>query len=139
MKKKLLMAAIIAFCFYTTWWDQVKAAEIEADMHPVWITGYCLKGTAADGTETRPGICAYRPCDIGKLAIVYTEDRELIGVYEIADTGGRDIRKGYVLDIWCETPEECYQMTQRALVQIVEGYDGETEVVSVHDVQAENP
>lgn len=120
MKKKLLMAAIIAFCFYTTWWDQVKAAEIEAELHPAWITGYCLKGTTADGSETRRGVCAYRPCDIGKTAIVYTDDRELIGVYEIVDTGGRDIRKGYILDIWCETEEECYQLTQKGLIQIVD-------------------
>jgi hypothetical protein len=118
--KKLFAASLIAFGIYSTWWDQVKAAEIEAELHPVWVTGYCLKGTTASGDQTRPGICAYRPCDIGKTAIVYTDDRELIGVYEIKDTGDYNIQKGYVLDIWCYTKDECNKMTQKALIQIVD-------------------
>lgn len=120
MKRLLAFAALAIFSAYTLWFDTVYAAEVEAELHPVWITGYCIQGTTTSGGETRKGICAYRPQDIGKTAIVYTEDRELIGVFEITDTGNQNIRQGYVLDIWCDTVEECKWLTQKALVQIVE-------------------
>ena len=125
MREKLKGAAAIAgvlfFGVYSTWFDYVKAAEIEAEVPmPVAITGYCIHGVTADGTATRKGICAYRPCDIGKTAIVYDEKKRLIGIFEIRDTGSKNIREGRTLDIWCETEEECYELTQHGFIQIVD-------------------
>lgn len=119
-KPWILSALVISFAIYSTWWDDVHAAELDAQLKPVKITGYCLQGTMRNGEETRPGVCAYRPQDIGKIAVVYNEDMELIGTFEICDTGKKSIRDGYVLDIWQETKEECYRLTQDGFVQILD-------------------
>ena len=93
-----------------------------AEARPVNITGYCLKGITASGAETHEGICAYRREDIGKIARVYDAEMNLIGEYEIADTGkkGGKVRKGETVDIWKATKEECYQTTQQGFIEIVE-------------------
>jgi 3D (Asp-Asp-Asp) domain-containing protein len=120
-KLAILTIPIAAFALYSIWWDTAVAAELEAEtLMPVKITGYCVTGTTAGGVETRSGICAYRPKDIGKTAIVYNSEREVIGIYEIMDTGSENIREGRTLDIWCETEEECYQLTQNGFIQIVD-------------------
>ena len=93
-----------------------------AEPQAVNITGYCLKGTTASGTETREGICAYRREDVGKMARVYNADMELIGEFAIEDTGrkGGKVRKGETVDIWRPTRQECYQLTQQGFIEIVE-------------------
>lgn len=98
-----------------------------AEMKAVNITGYCLKGTTASGTETHEGMCAYRREDIGKIARVYDADKNLIGEFAIEDTGrkGGKVRKGETVDIWRPTKEDCYQMTQKGFIEVVE--KGETE------------
>lgn len=97
------------------------AAESEtAKLIPVHITGYCLQGLTKSEKPTRAGICAFRPEDIGKTAIAYDADMNLIGIYEIEDTGGETVRAGKTLDIWCETEAECYQLTCGGYVLIVE-------------------
>lgn len=119
--KALALAGLIVFAVGNHHFETVTAAEIEAEVTmPVKITGYCLKGKTASGEETRPGICAYRPKDIGKTAIVYDSEKNLIGIYEVKDTGKQSIKDGYVLDIWCETEAECWEMTGEGYVQIVE-------------------
>ena len=90
---------------------------------PVKITGYCLRGKTASGIQTREGICAYRKEDIGKLAIIYNSNMELIGTYEIEDTGKGGIRKGTVVDIWKATRKECYALTQYGFIEVVEKED----------------
>lgn len=97
-----------------------EAHAEEQELLPVHITGYCLQGITKSGKTTRKGICAYRPEDIGKTAIAYDKDMNLIGIYEIEDTGSKNVKAGYVLDVWCETKEECYQLTQDGFVQIVD-------------------
>ena len=109
-----------ALCVHLIYGEPALAAAYGPELRPVKITGYCLRGKTASGIQTREGICAYRKVDIGKMAIVYGEDMELIGVYEIQDTGAYNVRKGYILDIWCKTKEECNQLTQEGWVQIVD-------------------
>ena len=121
--RSLLGISIVLFGVYSTWWDGAYAKEVNAVPKPVHITGYCIHGKTADGTPTQEGICAYRPQDIGKIAIVYNKDMELIGTYEIHDTGSRSIRKGYTIDIWKETKEECYALTQEGYVSVVDPED----------------
>ena len=95
-------------------------------LEPVIVTGYCLHGRTASGEYTRPGICAYRPEDIGRIAIVYDTDQKIIGIYEILDTGGEEVRTGQVIDIWFDTAEECYRITQPGFVQVVDRVGGVT-------------
>ena len=93
-----------------------------AEMQPVKITGYCLRGVTASGVEVREGICAYRKEDIGKLAKVYNSNMELIGTYEIEDTGrkGGAIRRGEAVDIWRPTRAACFELTQDGFIEVVE-------------------
>lgn len=109
----LTLISLLAIC-------RAPAQAAEQKLLPVHITGYCLQGLTKSETPTRQGICAFRPEDIGKTAIVYGSDMTLIGIYEIEDTGGENVKAGYVLDVWCETKEECYQLTQDGFVQIVD-------------------
>jgi hypothetical protein len=120
IKLYALATLIIMFAAYSAWWDEAHAEELDAQLRPVKITGYCLKGIMKNGEETREGVCAYRPQDIGKVAVVYNEDMELIGTFEICDTGKKSIRDGYVLDIWQEEEKDCYELTQDGFVQVLD-------------------
>ena len=88
-------------------------------------TAYCINGTTATQTRTRPGIAASKKEWYGKKARIYWNDGgepgAMIGEYVIEDTGGRSIRSGKVIDIWLPTEEECKQFGRRAvLVEITE-------------------
>ena len=98
----------------------VSPMQAKAEPVPVKITGYCLRGIMANGEQTRHGICAYRKADIGDVAKVYNSEMQLIGEYEIADTGKGGIRKGTVVDIWMETRAECFALTQNGFIEVVE-------------------
>ena len=99
----------------------VKAAEAHTETTGTYIrmkaTAYCLNGTTATQTKTRPGICAGKREWFGKYAVVYADDNgeigNLIGIYRVEDTGGEAIRSGRVLDIWMPTEEECFQFGRR--------------------------
>lgn len=68
-------------------------------------TAYCHGEVTAGGHEVREGIAAGRREWIGQTAIVYADDNgsigELIGIYEVLDTGG-DVRiqNGECIDIY---------------------------------------
>lgn len=100
----------------------ILPATAHAETQPVKITAYCLDGVTASGEHTRPGICAYRREDLGKLARIYDADGELLGEFLIADTGrkGGAVRKGLAVDIWKPTREECFQTTQEGFIEILE-------------------
>ena len=110
--KRAAIAVLLFMCMSAP----VKAA----DLQPVKITGYCIQGRTASGIETREGICAYRREDIGKIARVYDADMNLIGEFEIEDTGGKKIKKGEAVDIWKPTKAECYKLTQTGYIEVVE-------------------
>ena len=111
-----------------------EAAEQEqvdmASLTPVKITGYCLQGKTANGTPVHEGICAYRKEDIGKFARVYNAAGELIGEYEICDTGRGGVRKGTTVDIWKPTRRECFQLTQNGYIEVFEKEEAEDENVT---------
>ena len=107
-----VLIALLAFVLAGT--------TVHAEAVPVKVTGYCLKGTMANGEQTRTGVCAFRKEDIGKMARVYNADMELIGEYQICDTGKGGVRKGTVVDIWMETRAECFALTQNGFIEVVE-------------------
>lgn len=111
-----VIAAVLVIFIVLTMYLTARAE----DRIPVKITGYCLKGRTADGTEVREGICAYRRDCIGKIARLYNADGEHIGDYEIHDTGKGGIRKGTVVDVWRPTRAECYALTQSGYLEIIE-------------------
>lgn len=100
-------------------------------------TAYCLQGTTASGQKVRKGICAGKDEWMGKTILVYQrldgdELGDLIGIFECLDKGGTDaIKKGYVIDVWQPTYEECQEFMNlvysngchgRIYIQIVEAY-----------------
>ena len=114
MKARVVVIALAAFL--------LAPATAHAEVQAVNITGYCLKGTTASGTETHEGMCAFRREDIGKVARVYDADMNLIGEFDIEDTGrkGGKVRKGETVDIWRATRQECFQLTQKGFIEVVE-------------------
>ena len=86
--------------------SSARAEEIkEPELKEVSATIYCSGHTTADGSKVREGICAVNPENIGKTVLIYTLDRELIGIFEAKDTGGATIRSGAVIDVYFESRE----------------------------------
>lgn len=116
----LIFVTIVMFSAFDLIQD-VRAAAKEcedADIYiPMTATAYCINGTTATGTHTRPGICAGKREWFGKTAVVYADNNgeigDLIGIYKVEDTGGKNIRNGKVLDIWLPTEDECFQFGRR--------------------------
>ena len=102
-----VFGVLVYLCFV----NPVYAEEL--DFKEMKATAYCLQGQTASGEYTREGICASKPEWIGKTAAIYYNDGgmigDFIGYYEILDTGGDSIKKGYVIDIWMENKETCKQ------------------------------
>jgi len=78
-------------------------------------TYYCDDGITASGKQVRSGIAAAKKEWIGKTAILYEADQDgsvgqLIGIYEIEDTGGdQRIKDGKVIDIYLEDYGQCVE------------------------------
>ena len=110
MKKYILIGAIAALIFSTAY-----NFYHEKNMIKMHATAYCLHGTTYTGKKTRHGIAATGNKDLlGMTAVVYQrlpdgQIGELIGIYEIEDTGCNE----NVLDIWCEDLEECQELMNR--------------------------
>jgi len=69
-------------------------------------TAYCYGETTASGKRVREGMAAMAKEYMGKTAIVYTPDFELIGIYEVEDTGGDyRIKNGQCIDIFMKDYE----------------------------------
>lgn len=107
---------------------------IEIDLRTVEMTYYTeTSNPCANGKMPRNGICAYRKKDIGKCAIIYTMDYEVIGFYEVYDTGfGREesngngtIQNGNCVDIFTESDEQGKELIKKygnkVMIQLVEG------------------
>lgn len=72
----------------------------EPQLERVNATIYCSGNTTADGSPIREGICAVAPDHIGQTVLIYTLDRELLGIWEAKDTGGQTIKDGHVIDVY---------------------------------------
>lgn len=93
----------------------------QPNFYRMQATAYCLDGTTATGTHTRPGIAASKPSWFGKVASVYLTDEngnagEFIGNFLIEDTGGSPIRKGKVIDLWMPTKDECMEFGRKDVI-----------------------
>lgn len=104
---------------------KVKAEEI----HTAKATAYCLTGTTATGTQTKDNhTVASKREWFGKVMIIYldTGDHKIhpenyIGTYVVEDTGSEPIKKGYVIDIYMPSYNDCRQFGVKNIVfQIVD-------------------
>ena len=108
--------------------SKIERPELEKStdgMRSMIATSYCLKGTTATGTQTRPGIAASKREWFGKVARVYLNDGgqpgKLLGDFRIEDTGGRPIRTGAVIDLWFDDESTCFAFGSKlVLVQIID-------------------
>lgn len=82
-------------------------------------TAYTVSGKTASGEYTRPGVAAAKRSWIGKTVILYQrlpDDSvgDMIGIYEILDTGGtKGIKGGKVIDIWEPSGEAAQEFMNR--------------------------
>lgn len=127
MKKKLLIAAFTLTAITGITASArvaVKANQLGIfDYKEMEATAYCDEGLRHDETIPAEGItCAAAKEYIGKTFIIYSEDWELIGIYECHDTGGDyRIKNGSVVDIYMNEEEDCWKFgRQKVYVRIVD-------------------
>lgn len=127
MKKKLLIAAFTLTAITGITASArvaVKANQLGIfDYKEMEATAYCDEGLCYDETIPAEGItCAAAKEYIGKTFIIYSEDWELIGIYECHDTGGDyRIKNGSVVDIYMNEEEDCWKFgRQKVYVRIVD-------------------
>ena len=92
----------------------VHTAADDAYIAPVRmrITCYTVPEGAvtASGQTVREGCCAAKRSWIGKTAVLYDSNMNLIGVYEITDTGDHQrIRSGQSIDLYKSSLDRCYE------------------------------
>ena len=91
------------------WTGFISYAADDPALIKGYATAYCLDGVTATGKHVRRGICATgRKEWLGKTCIIYQrlpngDVGEIVGVYEIEDTGC----KKSVIDVWCSDLDEC--------------------------------
>lgn len=89
-------------------------------------TAYCYGEITASGQAVREGIAAGRREWIGLTAILYEDDGgeigELIGIYEILDTGGDErIKNGTCIDIYIPDYDAAIEYGRKSVfVQLVD-------------------
>jgi len=123
MKRKLfsLVITIALGCFIAKS-HSTAASNPYGEPYPIEVTAYCDHGITKSGIPVRVGICAGREEWIGKTAIIYQSDGQLLGIYEILDTGGDyRIKAGKCLDIFMPDKAQCKEFgRQQCRVQIVD-------------------
>lgn len=107
-----------------------NAGYEETELKECDFTCYIDRGTCFTGCQTRKGICASSEALIGYTVIVYTEDMELIGIYEVLDKIGTKwgrsgtLEDPHVVDIWCEDLAEAKELMRltkgKVLIQIID-------------------
>lgn len=111
--KRLLFMLIFALMFPVN----ARAEEV----HRCTLTSYLPTGNdTCEGDKPHRGIMAAKKDWIGKTAAVYKREPDetlgdFIGYFEISDTGeGKNgaIRKGYVVDVFCECEQELIPTTK---------------------------
>lgn len=101
----------------------LMSVRVKADYEmPTKIRCTCYTATegsiTASGEHVREGIVAGKRAWLGKVAILYDLDMNIIGIYEFKDTGagidtdgdgkGDSIKNGKSIDVYRDTLDECY-------------------------------
>lgn len=118
------MKRIIALVVLVTMALTVPVYAEEPELHKMTLTCYYPTGNkTCTGIEPYYGIVASKKEYLGKTAVVYKRNADntigdFIGMFEVQDTGGETIRKGYVLDVFIENESQMIP-TQKIYVQII--------------------
>lgn len=110
MKKVITIVMLIVTTLFLTGYTSYR--DEQPTMLRMHATAYCLQGKTYTGKHVRKGIAATGNKDLlGLTAVVYQrlpdgDIGDLIGIYEIEDTGCKE----NVIDIWCEDLEECQEL-----------------------------
>lgn len=128
MKFEKLILGVMTIAAIGTVTSTVRAAEkwnenVHGSYKKMEATAYCDHGLCFDETVPKAGITVAAAKEyIGKTFIIYSEDWELIGIYECHDTGGDyRIKNGTVVDIYMDDEAECWKFgRQKVHVQIVD-------------------
>lgn len=117
----------------------VKASEFS---EPTKIRCTCYTSTegsvTASGEAVREGIVAGKRSWIGKTAVIYDLNMNVIGIYEFLDTGagidtdgdgkGDSIKNGKSIDVYRDTLDRCHDWVRLfgdyVYLQIIEGAAG---------------
>lgn len=137
------MKGIKAICFTVVCVLLLKTNVRAADFTtPTKIRCTCYTSTegsvTASGEPVREGVLAGKRSWIGKTAILYDMDMNIIGIYEFKDTGagidtdgdgkGDTIKNGKSIDVYRDTMERCREWIKTygdyVLLQIIEGAAG---------------
>ena len=135
MKKFLGVLLVLVFAINVN----VKAADFST---PQKIRCTCYTSTegsvTASGEPVRVGIVAGKREWMGKTAVLYNMDMELIGIFEFKDTGagidtdgdgkGDSIKNGKSIDVYMDTMEDCRRWIRQfgdyVYLEIIEGAEG---------------
>ena len=127
MKKKLQITIFLAAVLLFEWTSTSRAEQIyPLDPFLIESTAYCYGETTADGSKVHPGIVAARKEWLGLTAILYKVKPdgsigEIIGLYEIKDTGGDyRIKNGTCIDIYIPDEDACIEYgRQQVYIQLI--------------------
>lgn len=83
--------------------------EPQPELRLIRATCYCDTGNpTASGVMPYYGVISGRREDLGKTAILYSIDREYIGIFEFRDIGGDErLRNGTAIDVYMGTLHRC--------------------------------
>lgn len=119
--------------------SSVRASEFS---EPTKIRCTCYTSTegsvTASGEAVREGIVAGKRSWIGKTAVIYDLNMNVIGIYEFLDTGagidtdgdgkGDSIKNGKSIDVYRDTLDRCHDWVRLfgdyVYLQIIEGAAG---------------
>ena len=122
----VITLAIIAWAILS-YHGTVNADDQQPKLQRMRITCYTAPSGAitASGRPVMEGTCAARRQDLGKVAIVYSEDMEYIGTFEVVDTGGAKwLKNGTAIDLYKSSLDRCWEHVREwgdyGYVQLVE-------------------
>ncbi|MCM1039823.1 MAG: hypothetical protein NC434_10915 [Ruminococcus sp.] len=127
LKKRTQIIIFLAAVLLFSWTSTSRAAETyPSEPFLIESTAYCYGETTADGSRVRPGIAAAKREWMGLTAILYEVGAdgsigEVIGLYEIKDTGGDPrIKNGTCIDIYIPDEDACIEYgRQQVYIQLV--------------------
>lgn len=126
--KKLILLLLLLLPLNAKAYEEPEQ-PFEDEWHKVTVTCYLATGNKMkNGEYPRRGVIAtaYSEDWFGRTVILYKRNDDdtlgdIIGIYESLDTGeghNGSIRKGYVVDVYCESEEDIIP-TQKAYAQVI--------------------
>lgn len=88
---------------------QSEPPEPQPELQLIRATCYCDTGNpTASGIMPYYGVLSGRREDLGKVAILYTADKEYIGIFEFRDIGGDPrLKDGTAIDVYVGELHRC--------------------------------